>query len=62
MFGEMDDGNMVKKTNGINAVYTQVLMIKLNRIRSSIIMYTWQLQTGYWQNIHRPMTVPNVIG
>ena len=27
---------MTNKTNGINAVYTQVLMIRLNRIRSSI--------------------------
>ena len=27
---------MTNKTKGINAVYTQVLMIRLNRIRSSI--------------------------
>ena len=27
---------MTNKTNGINAVYAQVLMIRLNRIRSSI--------------------------
>ncbi len=34
MVGEMH-GTWLK-TKGINAVYTQVLMIRLNRIRSSI--------------------------
>ena len=31
-----DAWNMGKKTKGINTVYTQVMLIRLNRIRSSI--------------------------
>ena len=31
--------NVVKKTKGINAVYTQVLIIRLNRIRSTLGNY-----------------------
>ena len=49
MVGEMHGTwNVVKKTKGINAVYTQVLIIRLNRIRSTLGNYKQVEVSSTW--------------
>jgi len=49
LVGEMHGTwNMTNKTKGINAVYTQVLIIRLNRIRSTLGNYKQVEVSSTW--------------
>ena len=51
---------MTNKTKGINAVHTQVMLIRLNRIMSSIrTLGNYKQVIG--KQTDRPMIVPNTI-